>query len=55
MDAGFLSIRLLTPPLLLAQTTKIAAEALANVHVRNEARLSLINLQTMSDKPVDLS
>ena len=49
VNAGLLGIGFLAPTLCLAKATKVATEALANIHTRNEARPSLIDLQTMRD------
>lgn len=53
MDAGLVRERLLAQPFFLAKATQVSAEALANVHAGLKARLSPIDLQTMSDIQVD--
>lgn len=49
MNARFFRVSFLTPAPFFAKAAEVSAETLADVHSRNEARLSLINLQTMSD------
>lgn len=53
VDPGLEGIVFLTPALGGAQALQVGAKDLANVHVPSIARLSTINLQTMSDKRLD--
>ena len=55
VDPGLEGIVFLAPALGGAQALQIGAKDLANVHVPSIARLSTINLQTMSDKRLDCS
>lgn len=54
MNAGAISIVLLAPSLLLAKATYIKTEARLDIHAKLKARMSLINLQTISDIFLDL-
>ena len=53
MDAGFVGKCFLVPTLGFAQGAVFPTEALTDVHALLEARLSTINLQTISDIDVD--
>ena len=53
MNAGAIGKILLAPALLLTKASHVAAEALTNVHAKLRARMSPINLQTISDIEVD--
>ncbi len=53
MDPRLVSERLLAPALLLPQAAQISTEALTDIHGGLRARLSPIDLQTMSDIRVD--
>jgi hypothetical protein len=54
MDLRPIGIIFLRPAGLLAQAANVATEAMTNVHARDVPPASTINLQTMSDIPVDL-
>ncbi len=49
VDVGTVSIFLLTPALFEAEAAEIGGKAETDVHQADEARLSLMNLQTISD------
>lgn len=53
VDPSFEGIVFLAPALGGAQALQVGAKDLANVHLPSIARLSTINLQTMSDKRLD--
>lgn len=50
MDAGTVGIVLLAPTLRLAQAANVTAQAKADIHAPIKTAMSLIDLQTMSDK-----
>jgi len=57
-NIGAVDIRLmckgfLAPPLFFSVSADVIAEALTDIHVRQETRMSPINLQTISDIVVD--
>ena len=54
MDAGAVGIILLAPALRLAKAAYIETEALLNIHPDLKARMSPIDLQTISDICLDL-
>lgn len=53
VNAGFMGIGLLAPALRLSQATQVHPKALSNIHGADEAPMSLIVLQTMSDNSLD--
>lgn len=53
VDPSLEGIVFLAPALGGAQALQVGAKDLANVHLSSIARLSTINLQTMSDKRLD--
>ena len=53
MDAGFFGKMLLRPVLRIAKPAQVDAEALDDIHEREITVLSTINLQTISDIPLD--
>lgn len=53
MDAGLVRERLLAQPFLITQAAQVPTKALAYIHACLKARLSPIDLQTMSDIQVD--
>ena len=54
VDAGAIGIVLLAPALLLTEATNIPAKARAYIHGQLKRPMSLIVLQTISDKELDL-
>jgi hypothetical protein len=55
VDAGAIGIVLLAPAMLVPQAAQVGGKALANIHTRLKTALSTIDLQTISDIPVDFS
>jgi hypothetical protein len=53
VDVRLFGITLLTPAFLLAEPAQVSGEAGAYIHAADEAQLSPIVLQTISDIPVD--
>jgi len=53
VDAGLLGKMLLRPVLRIAKPAQVEAEALDDIHEREITVLSTINLQTISDIPLD--
>ena len=53
MDASAIGIVLLAPPVLVAEAAEVGGKALANIHTWLKTALSTIDLQTISDIPVD--
>lgn len=53
MDSDYVGKCLLAQPALGAQATQVRGKAMLNIHVPAQTQMSSINLQTISDIPVD--
>lgn len=53
VDASAVGVIFLAPPALVTQAAKVGGKALADIHIRLKTPLSTIDLQTISDIPVD--